>query len=726
MGQAQATVRQYPQSYRMVWVAVLLMLLILVAEHTGLLYGVMEKQQQHLLAGDTEPLLMITGTVIESKHGQGYFFLQAETGERFYVTMPYESYDTTLAMHTVWYPVGTTLRVEGIATLPDKARNPGGFDEAAWLFSKKTGIILSAHKIDVLSGPQGIFRLVYQMQSGIEQILYQALSKEQADLSMALLTGAKHRLADDFYAMTQYMGIAHIFAVSGLHVGLIGSVVLWGFYQMGWQRSWVATGLLAIGLGSYCMLAGLPASAIRATIMILISVLAMMLYRPPNGINFLAFAAVVLLLDNPLLLWNAGFQLSFGVTLALLVFVTPIQNKLWWISNKTIRSSMAVVLAAYLGSVPLTAWHFYTFSIWSPVFNLMLVPLVTMAVPLLFLALVLSVWLPVGIDLYFLPAKLVLWLLQEGAILLYEATAGAQWNIGRPDGVVMMVYGVFLVVLWHWLQNRRLFASIGCQGRIVWILLALVVVGSMPSAPHRDELLYLDIGQGSSALLRTKQGEVVLFDTGAQTQELASVLAWYGVNHVEGVILSHGDLDHVNGLNRVLDTVAVAHIFVEKESIQRDSLQALFRKAEEKGTRLQGIEKATSINLINHRIVLEPIRNDTDMDNGTQLTAMLHYSNGAVAFPGDLSLEEVVSFVKKQNGITLWTVPHHGSRYAGSAALYRQLMQKGVQYAVISSGKNNRYGHPHREVLQWIDDCGIVRYGTAEHGAILFVLSDAS
>ena len=120
---------------------------------------------------------------------------------------------------------------------------------------------------------------------------------------------------------------------------------------------------------------------------------------------------MVILLDNSFLLWSAGFQLSFGVTLALLMFVSPIQKKLQFIPTEKLRSSIAVVLAAWLGSIPLTAWHFYTFSFLSPLFNFVLVPLITMAVPLLLAGVVLSALLPMGMMLFMMPSKMVLWLL---------------------------------------------------------------------------------------------------------------------------------------------------------------------------------------------------------------------------------------------------------------------------------------------------------------------------
>ena len=700
--------RHYPKQYRMVWIACAFILFIVIAEWTGILYRPIEKAQQNLLGDKVNRYCSIIGNVTESKKGQSYFFMQLESGERLYVTVPYEYYDVNTRTSTVWYPTGTKIQVEGVLSLPDQRRNPGGFDETAWLLSKKTGVKLNAERISVLAEANGIWYMVCRIHNELERILYQTLSIEQADLAMALLTGAKHRLSDEFYAMTQRMGIAHIFAVSGLHVEVIGSVVLWSFQYMGWTRSWVSVFILAIGLGLYCMLAGLPASALRAAGMILLSALAIRLYRPPNAVNYLAFAAMVILLDNPFLLWSAGFQLSFGVTLALLMFVSPIQKKLQFIPTEKLRSSIAVVLAAWLGSVPLTAWHFYTVSFLSPLFNFVLVPLVTMAVPLLLAGVVLSALLPMGMMLFMMPSKMVLWLLQNGTVGFQYVVGRTQWNIGQPDGFVMLLYTVFLILLWYRLQDKR-YDTI-----FLAVIIIAVVMLSVPAAPKQDELLYLDTGQGSCAMLRTRAGEVVLFDTGAQTQELSSVLAWYGVNHIDAVILSHGDADHTNGLARVLETVSVAQIYVEESQKERS-------KVPDKIT--MSIDSEAVLQLNAHKIVLKPFVDNTNTTNRAELTAVLHYSDGAAAFPGDLAVSAVQQFIAGEEHITIWTVPHHGSRNSGSAYLYRQLQQKGVQYAVISAGRDNGYGHPHKAVLDWIDACKIARYSTAESGAILFILS---
>ena len=716
--------RQYPQSFGMVLLAMACIIVLILADFSGILQRYIQSEQNVILEGALKKQAALSGVVAESKKGQSYFFVQTEEDVLLYVTIPYEYYDAENGVCTTWYPAGTTLYIEGSISLPDHARNPGGFDEALWLSSKKTGLVMNAERIRVLAEPAGIWQIVYRLHEGMEHVLYHELSKEQADLSMALLTGAKHRLHDDFYTMTQSMGIAHIFAVSGLHVGVIGSVAIGLFHSLGWMRSRISIAALAVGLSVYCMLAGLPASSLRAAGMILLSALAAMWYRPPNAMNYLAFLAMVLLLDNPFLLWNAGFQLSFGVTLSLLLFVKPIQKKLSFIPLDKLRSSIAVVLAAYLGSVPLTAWHFYTFSPISPVFNFILVPLVTAAVPLLLAGLFLSAVLPIGTGLFFAPAKAILWMLAEGTEFLYTVIGRVQWNIGRPDTIILLIYIVFLVLLWYRLNDISIMPSLKIQTAAISVFVVFIILFSIPAAPKQDELLYLDTGQGSCALLRTSTGEVVLFDTGAQKQELSSVLAWYGVNHVEAIILSHCDMDHISGLTRVMETVSIEHIFMEFAQMQRTSVQECLNQAKQKGIACHAVEGQRTLAFSQYSVSLAAFYDNSHTTNNTELAAILYYPKGAIAFPGDLALPAVQQFISQEDTITIWTVPHHGSRNSGSANLYKQLKQKGAQYAVISAGKENRYGHPHIEVLEWIDQSHILRYSTAEQGAILFLLSE--
>lgn len=673
------------------------------------------------------------GMVQESSCGDGYLWLRTEPvqqggkGQVVYVQLPRLIGEDGELTETVWYPAGSRLRVQGVLEVPLGQRNPGGFDEAHWLRGKGTDVKCAADEIMWLTPPKGIHYFSWQAQQILYDKAHNYLREEESGLALALLLGDKGQLEQNFYRLTQRMGIAHIFAVSGLHVGFVSALLLGLFRLSGCQQSWLSFLCLSVGLSFYCIVTGGAPSAWRATLMVLLGTLALRLRRAPAPLDFLAFAAIVLLLRNPFLLYTAGFQLSFGVTLSLLLFVQPLRKKLRWICYPRLRDSLAVVIAAYLGSVPLSAWHFYTLSLWAPIYNFLLVPLVAVTVPALLLAVLLTVTLPVG-GLFFLPTAWLLRLLRCSVLWLGNLSDGGQWNIGQPGNLAIICYGVSLLCFWCWLQGQIPFWTVMTEtvqkmrlkqiGLLAMSLFLLTVFFCIPKPPEENQLLCLDTGQGSCALLRTKAGEVVIFDAGASARELNSCLAWYGINKVQAVILSHGDNDHICGLEQALESVYIENLCAETGQLGRQDLCRLAEAAQNKGTMVRAITSSARLQLRDGMINLYVYDDGTEINNGRELTALLQLKKAAVAFPGDLALQGVQQFVEEQVSITLWVVPHHGSRFSANKELYQQLQKKGARLAVISAGKNNRYGHPHQEVLHILQKVGIPYKRTDLQGAI--------
>lgn len=673
---------------------------------TGLIFfmPVLENQPS-VFENETGQQIQLTGTVRESREGTLYLWLQADnTNEVLYVSLPHEWGQETGA---VWYPAGSRLQVTGTIEKPQGERNPGGFDEAEWLLSKEARMKMKAKEIAVLENPQGIWKVSWQVQCRLKETAAYYLTDEQNRLAMALLLGEKQQLDQSFYRMTQRMGIAHIFAVSGLHVGFAGALLLVVFRMFHRERSWISFIILAAGLGFYCMLTGLAPSAIRAALMIVLAALAMRLLRPPAPVDFLALAAVLLLLTNPFLLYNAGFQLSFGVTLCLLLFVRPVQNQLRFIKWVWLRDSIAVTLAASLGSIPLSVWHFYTISLEAPFYNLILVPLVSVLVPLLLIALLAAVVVPFTGMLFFFPVKCLLDILLWSTVLLSDVFGTGHYYTGKPGWIAFVFYLLFLYFLWNWLtfkQNRTMqsFCREAWMRRGTAVALLIVFCCAIPNIPDENRLLYLDTGQGSCALLRTRAGENVIFDGGVQTRELASVLAWYGINEIKAVILSHGDDDHTGGIQQVLESVPVEYLCMENTQAQREDVEHLLEMAQKNGTSVKKVKSGAVLALQEGTIQMQVIDDGGSETNSRELTAALHIGDCAVLFPGDLNIEGVQELIKRQKNITVWTVPHHGSRFSANAKVYETLKQKGTKLAVISAGRDNRYGHPHDEVLTYL------------------------
>ena len=272
----------------------LLLFFLLCGMGCGYMQAETAMQTEGLSAAEGD-LVTVQGTVAEGQKGQPYFWLKATASDVkaliktdcIYVMQPrffdaeHEKDDTAL-----WYPPGSQLLIKGQVVLPRGQRNPGGFDEAQWLQSKGAAYKLMAEEITVQQQPTGIWKKVMQLRNDIEQTAYGYLPAQEAGTAMALLLGEKQQLAPAFYRLTQRMGTAHIFAVSGLHVGFVGGMLLFFLRLCNWERSWLAFLCLLVGLSGYCLLTGLLPSAIRATVMILLASLGLCLYRPVSSVDF--------------------------------------------------------------------------------------------------------------------------------------------------------------------------------------------------------------------------------------------------------------------------------------------------------------------------------------------------------------------------------------------------------------------------------------------------------
>lgn len=246
---------------------------VMVLVGCAVLQGQLAAQQTMTPTGDT---ITVQGRVTESREGQGYFWLQVENPsaqwtrrdetaarpekellqerevlsekEILYVSVPRSPVLGETEAAPVWYPAGSQIMVTGVLAKPQRQRNPGGFDEALWLRSKQARYQLQAQNITVLQEPQGVWRISLQLRNFIERTAYRCLPAAEADTALALLLGEKQRLEQSFYRLTQRMGTAHIFAVSGLHVGFVGALLLYGLRLVGGSRSWLAFLLLSVVL----------------------------------------------------------------------------------------------------------------------------------------------------------------------------------------------------------------------------------------------------------------------------------------------------------------------------------------------------------------------------------------------------------------------------------------------------------------------------------------------
>ena len=260
------------------------------------------------------------------------------------------------------------------------------------------------------------------------------------------------------------------------------------------------------------------------------------------------------------------------------------------------------------------------------------------------------------------------------------------------------------------LRSKRCVALASAFTVFMFLLVLLL------SRKRNMEILYFDVGQGSSALVRSSDGICGLFDGGNGYTDVSSLLFKNGIGHLDFIALSHGDLDHAGGLQKVLEEHSVDILLVPDNSDDSGTMETV-RTAMKNGCQIIAVTRHCSIELSQELQMKIYFKRDLKSLNNSSLVIQLISTNGNVVFPGDLELSGENQLRREgfPDKCDLLTIAHHGSD-SGTGAAFLEKLQP--EYAIISVGRNNRYGHPSEKVLDRLSEAGIETYRTDLHGAV--------
>ena len=608
---------------------------------------------------------------------------------------------------------------------PRGAGNPGGFDYAAWLWRQRVALCASAgaEAVAAVEAPDSfsLIRWTSMARSRVAAVIRGAFSEASEGIVLALVAGDRSEMSEDLRDSLRASGVAHLLALSGLHVGLLLAALDWLLRRLGLGRKASFCLTLPV-MALYCLLVGLPASVLRACLMFAAARLARLDGRPRDGLTIIALSMLPLLLLNPLYIEDAGFVLSYSAVtgLALLGRPWPDQEV-----DRTTRlgrcragllSSLRVSLAAQAGALPATICLYNQIPLWFLPFNLLLGPLVALLFPLLLAAVALAalspalaaplVWMAEGLVSAFTAATAF------GATLPLALINAADW----PAWLIALYAGAALCASPHARFARK-------GRRALWAkaaMLSLIALGLLLprlSVPGGLTVTFLDVGQGDGAVMRA-EGKTYLMDTG-EGSDMADYLLNQGLTP-DGVFLSHGHSDHAAGLSAIVDDFPPCPIYVSTEwdSEPLDEPVALaWDKAREAGwpvVRLRAGDELSLSARVTMRVWhpgLLPARGL----NETSLVCSVHYGDAAALFTGDLPMGQELMPLPR---CTVLKVGHHGSKYSTGAPL---LDQACPAVAVISVGHNN-FGHPAPAVLQRLEGAAV--YRTDQRGAVTVALDE--
>lgn len=541
----------------------------------------------------------------------------------------------------------------------------------------------------------------------------------------AELTGDKSAMDDGDYLAMQETGLAHLFAVSGLHCAFL--VTLLALLISRRQRLlWAVTIPLLL---FYMVMVGMSPSVVRACIMQIFLLIAPLFRRGSDPLTSLAAALLVILLCNPFAAASVSLQLSFSATLGM-VLLSPRLYKLLtgWYKGKCrplrtalcfVAANLSATLSAVVFTAPLTAWYFRIFVLVAPLSSLLAVPAAGWSFMAAFVTVLLGfVWLPLASLLGWISWALVRY-------ILWIANGMMSWRY----------HAVYFTnpYLIYWLLFLYA-AFIGCaatpDGKRKYLLASALSVLTLTAAiwVNRQDYQYgvltaltLDVGQGESVIL-TSGGETALVDCGSSNSYkdpgglAADTLHSMGVRELSAVVVTHYHADHTNGLYEVLRRIPVQTVYlpdIEDEYGVRERLVSL---AEEKGAQVTYVTKETADTLGDTVLTIyPPVQSGGDL-NELGLTALASAGDFDLLITGDMSGSTEKKLVETYAlpDIEVLVVSHHGSRYSSNIRFLKSVTPEA---AVISVGDNN-YGHPSEETLQRLLAVGADIWRTDQQGTI--------
>ena len=682
--------------------------------------GLPASRQPELSDGETVTLTGIVEEIAEKENSRqirlSHIYLSSDLSYQRQVLV-YENQQTTLK-------IGYKVKVAGSYAPLEEASNPGQFDQKAYYEVRGIGMVLKKAKLTVIEAKENIFfQKLYELRSFWAQNLEKITGKEEAALLKAMLLGEKSSLKKEQKELYQSGGISHILAISGLHISLVG-MLLYRFLRKK-KRSYPFSALVS---GScmvvYGFLTGFGVSAKRAVFMFLIYLGAELLGETYDVVSALALSGLLILAEQPLQLFQCGFQLSFLSVGAVALGYPALQKRLGW--KKKAAMSLLSGLSVTLFTLPCTLYWFYEWMPYAVFLNLIVIPLV----PVVFLsgaAGMLTGGASVAAGMFLAGASAGVLRFFQTLLERTEVLPGSRAIIGQPELWQIALYYVLVgAAVWGGRCRARKKNQHRIEVRIFFIIFALCIL-CLPF--HRPvEVTFLDVGQGDAVFLRTEAGTTCLIDGGSTTvsdvgtYRLLPFLKSRGVSSLDYLFLSHMDADHINGAEELLKDqfrgIPIRHLCLS--ALPGDETrERLEKEARLFGTELCYISRGTVFREKGAEIrCLSPVKDQKKEDeNENSEVLMVEISGLRILFTGDLGEEGEQELLEAGTDLraAVLKVGHHGSRFS-TGEDFLEAVSPG--FAVISCAEDNQYGHPAPETVERLERAGCRIFYTMKSGAV--------
>ena len=586
---------------------------------------------------------------------------------------------------------GVTLRVKGQLKTPSNNTVPNNFNYRNYLSSKGVYWLLDIDSYEVIKKENFGYRIKNYLTKRIEKI-------DDSGYLLAFILGNKNYLTDDDYTNYQNIGIAHLFALSGMHIGVLSKIILKMLKRVNKKLKYF---LLFLILIFYGMLVGFPSSIKRCIVFFILNNLFKMFEFNVKQIYVLLLTIFSLVLVEPFIIFDIGFLYSILTVGGILYCENFIK------SSSKFLMALKLSLICFLFSLPISLYSFYTINILSVAYNMFYIPLISMVIyPLAILCL----FFPFLISFF----DFMILVLNKSCDFFNDIEF---FKVYMSFNVIQVViFYIFLIIIFGYKKYKM----------IVILILMLLVNYLKPYFDDSAYISFFDVGQGDASLVITPyRKEVILIDTGGKndfgkynnsynvSESIITFLKAQGIRKIDFMILTHGDYDHMGESINLINNFKVENVIFNCGSYNVLE-KNLIRELEKKHIKYFSCIKSLTINN-NNFYFLQTKEYDNENDNSNVIYTKIY--DYKFLLMGDAGIEKEKEILQKYNlsNIDVLKVGHHGSKTSSSKEFINVITPK---YSIISVGKNNRYGHPNREVLNNLANTKI--YRTDEDGSIMF------
>ena len=612
---------------------------------------------------------------------------------------------------------GDSLYIEGEFKQPEEARNYKGYNYKQYLKTKKIIGTVELEKAKILKSSNGSF--IHNIQKYIKDTINGTLTDEEGNLLLAILLGDKDKLSEDIQESFKTSNLSHMLAVSGAHVSyiILGLTYVLQNSIIGKKNGKI---VCIIFLLAFMAITNFTPSVTRACIMAILTLLSSIIYRKSDVYTNISVAALITLIFNPYSLLDLGFQLSYGGTIGIIIFIKRIQEKK---SNSKvinyIKQMALVSIYANIIIIPIMMYHFNTVSFTFIISNIMASPILGIIVITGFLFIITSITVKPLTRLIAIFIKPILSILIKISQICSKLPFSNILVVTPYKFNVISYYAIILYCIKSKKNNK-------CK-IIICLLIVLILINFIIYIyPQKLRIFFIDVGQGDSTLIITPDKKTVLIDGGGSDsfdvgeKVLLQYLLDRRILKVDYVLISHFDTDHATGVAQILGKIDVSSIILTRQLEENDIYRHILSIAKEKKIKLIYVKEGDVLKIGGIKISIIHPENKLMINNpmnNNSIVCKVEYNSFSMLLTGDIEMEAEELILRKNINLKadVLKVAHHGSKTSTTGEFLKAINPK---VALIGVGKNNNFGHPSNEVIQRLKENGTRIYRTDENGEI--------